>query len=330
MGAERVVILGGGPAAYTAALYAARADLDPVVIEGFEWGGQLQSTTAVDNFPGFTGGVQGPDLGIAIRDQAERFGARFVTDVAIGVELAEEPEGAHVVRMEGDRVAGEALILAMGAEHKHLGVEGEDELAGLGVSYCAICDAAFYKGARAIVVGGGDTAMGDAQYLARHAREVTVVHRRTTFRASDVAVAQARAAGNVSFLQPYEVVALEAGDDGVLARARLRDTTTGEERAIETDAAFIAIGHLPRTELVVGQLETDARGYIAVDGRSTRTSRRGVFAAGDIADGEYRQAVTAAAMGAQAAIDADRFLSRRDPDPQAEPRLTSVPMPAVI
>src|SRR3712207_3193741 len=189
MAAERVVILGGGPAAYTAALYAARADLAPVVVEGFEWGGQLQSTTAVDNFPGFTGGVQGPDLGVAIRDQAERFGARFVTDVATAVHLEGGPGGAHLLELEDDRIAGHALILAMGAEHKHLGVPGEEELGGAGVSYCAVCDAAFFGGARAIVVGGGDTAMGDAAHLARYAAQVTVVHRRTTFRASSAAVA---------------------------------------------------------------------------------------------------------------------------------------------
>ena len=306
---EQVIIIGSGPAGYTAALYTARADLSPLVIEGFLWGGLLQQTTEVENYPGFTEGIMGPELMQVMRDQAERFGARFLTDNATRIEPAEEEGGLHTVWVDDESFQARTVILAMGAEHKKLGVPGEDELAnGRGVSYCATCDAAFFKDRETIIVGGGDSAMEEAIFLAKFSSKVTIVHRRAEFRASQIMLDRAKAIENVEFLVPYVVEEFLAGENGALGSARLRHAETGEEREIPMSGAFVAIGHEPQSEIVEGLVDTDADGYVAVDGRSTRTNVPGLFAAGDLVDHTYRQAVTAAGSGCQAALDAEWYL----------------------
>jgi len=305
---ENVIIIGSGPAGYTAALYAARAELSPLVIEGFAWGGLLQQTTDVENYPGFPAGVTGPELMTWMREQAERFGARFVTDQATRVELAQEPGALHRVWVDEDAHSARAVILAMGAEHRKLDVPGEVELAGRGVSYCATCDAAFFKGHEAVIVGGGDSAMEEAMFLAKFASKVTVVHRRSEFRASRIMLERARAVENIEFLTPYVVEELLPGESGALGQARLRHAETGEIRLLPLSGAFVAIGHVPQSELVRGTIDVDENGYVLVEGRSTRTNRPGVFAAGDLVDHAYRQAVTAAGSGCQAALDAEWYL----------------------
>ena len=305
---ENVVIVGSGPAGYTAALYTARANLRPLVIEGFAWGGLLQQTTDVENYPGFPDGVMGPEMMQRFRDQAERFGARLVTDQADRVELAREPGGVHKVWV-GDTVhLARTVILAMGAEHKKLGVTGEEELAGRGVSYCATCDAAFFKEATTIIVGGGDSAMEEAIFLSKFAKHVTVVHRRGEFRASKIMLERARAQENIEFLTPYTVKEFVAGDSGALGHAVLLNVETGEEREVLVAGTFIAIGHEPQSGLVRDQVDVDENGYVVTDGRSTRTKLPGVFAAGDLVDHTYRQAITAAGSGCQAALDAEWYL----------------------
>jgi thioredoxin reductase (NADPH) len=297
---EQVIIIGSGPAGYTAALYAARADLSPLVIEGFLWGGLLQQTTDVENYPGFTDGIMGPQLMQTMRDQAERFGARFLTDNATRLEPAAEEGGLHTVWVHDEAFQARTVILAMGAEHKKLAVAGEEELAnGRGVSYCATCDAAFFKDRETIVVGGGDSAMEEAIFLAKFSSKVMVVHRRAEFRASQIMLDRAKDTENIELLTPYVVEEFLAGDNGALGSARLRNLETG---------AFVAIGHEPQSEIVDGLVETDDEGYVAVDGRSTRTNIAGVFAAGDLVDHTYRQAVTAAGSGCQAALDAEWYL----------------------
>ncbi len=305
---ENVVIVGSGPAGYTAALYTARANLHPLVIEGFAWGGLLQQTTDVENYPGFPDGVMGPDMMQRFRDQAERFGARLVTDQADRVELAREPGGVHKVWV-GDTVhLARTVILAMGAEHKKLGVAGEEELAGRGVSYCATCDAAFFKEATTIIVGGGDSAMEEAIFLSKFAKKVTIVHRRGEFRASKIMLERAHAQENIEFLTPYTVKEFVAGDSGALGHALLQNVETGEERELLVAGTFIAIGHEPQSGLVRDQVDVDENGYVVTDGRSTRTKLPGVFAAGDLVDHTYRQAITAAGSGCQAALDAEWYL----------------------
>ena len=305
---ENVIIIGSGPAGYTAALYAARAELAPLVIEGFAWGGLLQQTTEVENFPGYPEGVMGPVMMQQLRDQAERFGARFITDQATRVELASEPGERHRVWVEDDEYSARSVILAMGAEHKKLGVPGEAELSGRGVSYCATCDAAFFKDREAMVVGGGDSAMEEAIFLAKFSSSVTVVHRREEFRASRIMLDRARAVENIELLTPYVVEQLFPGESGALGSARLRNTATGEARELPLSGAFVAIGHVPQSELVRGVIDLDDNGYVLVEGRSTKTNRPGVFAAGDLVDHTYRQAVTAAGSGCQAALDAEWYL----------------------
>jgi thioredoxin reductase (NADPH) len=305
---ENVIIIGSGPAGYTAALYAARAELAPLVIEGFAWGGLLQQTTDVENFPGFPQGVMGPELMTWMREQAERFGARFITDEATRVELADEPGALHRVWVDEDAHAARAVILAMGAQHRKLDVPGEVELAGRGVSYCATCDAAFFKDREAVIVGGGDSAMEEAMFLAKFSSRVTIVHRRDEFRASRIMLERARSVANIEFLTPYVVEELLAGESGALGEARLRNAQTGESRVLPLSGAFVAIGHVPQSELVRGAIEVDENGYVLVEGRSTRTNRPGVFAAGDLVDHTYRQAVTAAGSGCQAALDAEWYL----------------------
>jgi thioredoxin reductase (NADPH) len=305
---ENVIIVGSGPAGYTAALYTARANLQPLVIEGFAWGGLLQQTTDVENYPGFPEGIMGPDMMQRFREQAERFGGRLVTDQAERVELANEPGGVHRVWVSGTEHRTRTVILAMGAEHKKLGVSGEQELAGRGISYCATCDAAFFKGAPTLIVGGGDSAMEEAIFLSKFASKVIVVNRRDEFRASKIMLERARAQANIEFLTPYTVKEFVAGDGGPLAHAVLIHADTGEEIEVVAAGTFIAIGHEPQSELVRGQVEVDDAGYVITEGKSTRTNRPGVFAAGDLVDHTYRQAVTAAGSGTQAALDAEWYL----------------------
>jgi thioredoxin reductase (NADPH) len=305
---ENVIIIGSGPAGYTAALYTARAELAPLVIEGFAWGGLLQQTTEVENFPGYPEGVMGPVMMQQLRDQAERFGARFVTDQATRVELAREAGERHRVWVDEEEYGARSVILAMGAEHKKLGVPGEAELSGRGVSYCATCDAAFFKDRATMVVGGGDSAMEEAIFLAKFSSTVTIVHRREEFRASRIMFDRARAVENIEMLTPYVVEELLGGERGALGRAILRNTATHEPRELPLSGAFVAIGHVPQSELVRGAIDLDENGYVLVEGRSTRTNRPGVFAAGDLVDHTYRQAVTAAGSGCQAALDAEWYL----------------------
>ena len=305
---ENVIIVGSGPAGYTAALYTARANLKPLVIEGFAWGGLLQQTTDVENYPGFPEGVMGPEMMQRFRDQAERFGARLVTDQADRIELAGELGGVHSVWVGDTEHRARTVILAMGAEHKKLGVAGEETLAGRGVSYCATCDAAFFKEATTVIVGGGDSAMEEAIFLSKFAKKVTVVNRRDEFRASKIMLERARGQENIEFLTPYTVKEFVAGENGALGHAIVQNIETGEERELLVSGTFIAIGHEPQSSLVAGQVEVDEGGYVVTDGRSTRTARPGVFAAGDLVDHTYRQAVTAAGSGCQAALDAEWYL----------------------
>ncbi|MBV8940992.1 MAG: thioredoxin-disulfide reductase, partial [Solirubrobacterales bacterium] len=290
---DNVIIIGSGPAGYTAALYAARANLEPLVIEGFAWGGLLQETTDVENYPGFPEGIMGPEMMQQFRDQAARFGARLVTDDVTKVELT-AGGGLHKVWVGDELYRGRAVVLAMGAQHRKLGVPGEEALAGRGVSYCATCDAAFFKGVPTIVVGGGDSAMEEAMFLSKFASTVSVVDRRDEIRASKIMLERARAVDNIEWVTPYVVEEFLPSQAGSLSHARLRDTTDGSERSLEIAGAFIAIGHEPQSQLIRGQVELDDAGYVMTHGRSTLTSMPGVFAAGDLVDHTYRQAVTAA------------------------------------
>jgi thioredoxin reductase (NADPH) len=318
---ENVIIIGSGPAGYTAALYTARADLAPLVIEGFQWGGLLQQTTDVENYPGYPEGVMGPEMMQQFRDQAERFGTRFVTDDVTRVELSDG--GIQKVHVGDDEYLARSVILSMGAEPKKLGVPGEEELAARGVSYCATCDAAFFRGKPTIVVGGGDTAMEDATFLSKFASEVKIVHRRGEFRASAIMLDRARETENIELLTPYTIKSFEPGESGALATAVLGHAEGGEDREIEIDGAFIAIGHEPNSHIVRGQVDVDENGYVKVDGRSSRTRLAGVFAAGDLIDHTYRQAITAAGSGCAAALDAEAYL--RDTPLDAEAHWTPDP-----
>jgi thioredoxin reductase (NADPH) len=304
---HNVVIVGSGPAGYTAALYTARANLAPFVVEGWAWGGLLQQTTDVENFPGFPQGIMGPALMQQMRDQAERFGAQLETDEVTAVEFSQDG-GLHKVFVGDDVHLTRSVILAMGAKHRKLGVPGEELLAGRGVSYCATCDAAFFRDVPTVIVGGGDSAMEEAMFLAKFASKVVVVHRRDEFRASSIMLERARAVPNLELLTPYEIDEFVAGDNGSLALARLRHTGDGSTRELELSGAFIAVGHDPQSQLVAGQVDIDENGYVATEGRSTRTNIPGVFAAGDLVDHTYRQAITAAGSGCQAALDAEWFL----------------------
>jgi thioredoxin reductase (NADPH) len=305
---ENVIIIGSGPAGYTAALYTARANLSPLVIEGFAWGGLLQQTTEVENYPGYPEGVMGPEMMQQFRDQAERFGTRFITDQATRVELGTEPGAVHHVWIEEDEYLARTVVLAMGAEHKKLCIPGEEALSGRGVSYCATCDAAFFKDRETIIVGGGDSAMEEAIFLAKFAKRVTIVNRRDEFRASQIMIDRARALDNVEWLTPYVVEEFFPGEGGALGTARVRNVETGEHRELPMDGAFIAIGHEPQSEIVRDQVNTDEDGYVITQGKSTVTNLPGVFAAGDVVDHTYRQAVTAAGSGCQAALDAEWYL----------------------
>jgi thioredoxin reductase (NADPH) len=319
---ENVIIIGSGPAGYTAALYASRANLRPLVIEGFAWGGLLQQTTDVENYPGYRDGVMGPEMMQELRDQAERFGTRFITDDATKVELSDG--GLQTVWIGDDAYRAKAVVLAMGAQHKKLGVPGEELLSGRGVSYCATCDAAFFKEHDTIIVGGGDSAMEEAIFLAKFAAKVTILNRRDEFRASPIMLDRARAVGNIEFLTPYVVEEFVSGEKGALVTAELRNPETGETRELSATGAFIAIGHEPQSELVAGQVELDSGGYVSTQGSSTRTNVAGVFAAGDLVDHTYRQAVTAAGSGCKAALDAEWYLRDTPPAVDARPPSTAI------
>jgi thioredoxin reductase (NADPH) len=312
---EDVIILGGGPAGYTAALYTARANLEPLVFEGFQWGGQLQNTTEVENYPGYPEGIMGPEMMTQFRAQAERFGTRFVTDDVDRVELSDG--GVHKVFLGDEEHRAKAVILAMGAEPKRLGVPGEMELGGRGVSTCGVCDGAFFKGEDVVLIGGGDSAMEDAIFVSKFASELTLVHRRDEFRASNIMLERARERENISFKTPYVPVEFVAGDDGKLASVLLRHAETGEEESLEADGAFVAIGHVPRSELVTEAVDTDEAGYVVTQNGSTRTNLGGVFAIGDLVDHTYRQAVTAAGTGCMGALDAEWYLRDTPPSPEA-------------
>jgi thioredoxin reductase (NADPH) len=305
---ENVIVVGSGPAGYTAALYTARANLQPLVIEGFAWGGLLQQTTDVENYPGFPEGIMGPEMMQKFRDQAERFGARLLTEQADRVALASEPGALHSVWVGDTEHRARTVILAMGAEHKKLGIPGEEELGGRGVSYCATCDAAFFREAQTIIVGGGDSAMEEAIFLSKFAAKVTIVHRRAEFRASQIMLDRARAIENIELLTPYTIESFQAGEKGTLGHAVLVHADSGEERQLQASGVFIAIGHEPQSALVAGQVDLDENGYVVTEGRSTRTRLPGVFAAGDLVDHTYRQAITAAGLGCQAALDAEWYL----------------------
>jgi thioredoxin reductase (NADPH) len=320
---ENVVIVGSGPAGYTAALYTSRADLEPLMVEGFAWGGLLQQTTDVENYPGYPEGVLGPEMMQDFRNQAERFGTRFITDDATKLELSDEPGGVHVVHVGDQKIRTRSVVLAMGAEPKKLGVVGEEELAARGVSYCATCDAAFFRGADTVVVGGGDTAMEDATFLAKFAGKVYIVHRRDDFRASAIMLNRAKDTENIELLTPYVVQTFEPGENGALGKVVLENKEDGSTRELPITGCFIAIGHRPNSQLVEGQLDLDDEGYVLVEGRSTRTKLPGVFAAGDLTDRVYRQAVTAAGTGCMAALDAEAYL--RDTPIDAEAHWASAP-----
>ena len=300
---RQVIIVGSGPAGYTAALYTARADLEPLVFEGSQYGGALMNTTEVENFPGFPDGIMGPELMAHIRAQAERFGAELVSDDVVSVDLAGP---VKTVRTHNAEYTADAVILAMGSAYRKLGIEREDELSGHGVSWCATCDGFFFRDLDIAVVGGGDTAMEEATFLTRFANSVTVVHRRDSLRASRIMADRAEANPKIKWAWNSEVVGIDG--DGSVTGLRVRDTTNGEERDLAVKGLFIAIGHEPRSELVKGQVELDDEGYI-VTANGTRTNLDGVFAAGDVVDHVYRQAVTAAGTGCQAALDAERYLA---------------------
>ena len=311
---ENLIIVGGGPAGYTAALYGARAELQPLVIEGFQWGGQLQNTTDVENYPGYQEGVMGPEMMNDFRAQAERFGTRYITDDATELELSDG--GIQTVKVGKDTYKAKAVILSMGAEPKRLGIPGEIELGGRGVSTCGVCDGAFFKGEDVVVIGGGDSAMEDSIFVSKFAKNLKIVHRRDEFRASKIMQERARNKDNIEFVTPYVPVEFIAGDDGKIARVRVQHAETGEEQEIEAGGAFVAIGHRPRSELVEGQVDLDGEGYVVVDEPSTKTKLAGVFAVGDLVDHTYRQAVTAAGSGTKGALDAEWYLRDMPPDPE--------------
>ena len=312
---ENVIIVGGASAGYTAAVYTARADLEPLVIEGFQWGGQLQNTTDVENYPGFPEGIMGPQLMHAFRAQAERFGTRFITDDATRIELSDG--GIHRVWVGDTEHLAKTVILAMGAEPKRLGVPGESELGGRGVSTCGVCDGAFFKGEKVVVIGGGDSAMEDSIFVSKFASDLDIVHRRPEFRASKIMLDRAKAVENIHLKTPYIPEEFLAGDDGKLAKVRLRNAETGETEELKVGGAFVAIGHTPRSELVRDQVATDEQGYVLTQDGSTRTNLAGVFAVGDLVDHTYRQAVTAAGTGCMGALDAEWYLRDTPPSPEA-------------
>ncbi len=307
--AEELIIIGSGPAGYTAALYAARADLSPLVFEGSQRGGQLMITTDVENYPGFPDGIMGPDLMDQFRKQAERFGTRLETADVTKVDFSVRP---FRVWVSENQYEAEAVIVATGASAKWLGIPGEAELTGMGVSACATCDGFFFRDKELIVVGGGDSAMEEALFLTKFASKVTIVHRRDEFRASAIMAKRALDHEKIDVLWNTTVTEI-LGDNAVTA-VKLHGVDTGEDTEMPIDGVFVAIGHKPNTDIFDGFLDLDDKGYVVLPGKSTRTSMDGVFAAGDVADSVYRQAVTAAGTGCQAAIDAERWLEEQHSD----------------
>jgi thioredoxin reductase (NADPH) len=320
---RELIVIGGGPAGYTAALYAARANLEPLVIEGFAWGGQLMITSDVENYPGYAEGVLGPQMMQDFRRQAERFGAEFVTDDVTKVDFSERPLRVWVGETE---YQAEAVIVATGANARQLGLPSERTLQGRGVSYCAVCDAAFFRDKEVVVVGGGDSAMEEAIFLTKFATKVMLVHRRNEFRASPIMLDRARANEKIEFVTPATVEEV-LGEAGQTTGVRLRHLDTDETSEVQAQGLFVAIGHDPNTKLFLDQLEHDKAGYLVTKPGSTATNVEGVFAAGDVVDHTYRQAITAAGSGSMAALDAERWLAAREgheataltaPRPEAE------------
>jgi thioredoxin reductase (NADPH) len=325
---REVIVIGGAAAGYTAALYTARANMSPLVIEGVNWGGQLMITSDVENYPGYPDGVMGPEMMADFRRQAERFGAEFVTDDVTKVDFSERP---FRVWVEKDEYRAHAVIVATGASARWLGIESEQRLQGRGVSACATCDGSFFKDKPLVVVGGGDTAFEEALFLTRFATRVTIVHRRDEFRASQIMVSRARANDKIEFLTPFVVD--EVLGDGAVTGVRLRHVETNEPLELDTRGVFVAIGHDPNTKLFLDQLEHDDAGYLLTKPGTTETNVPGVFAVGDVQDRVYRQAVTAAGSGCMGALDAERYLAELEghagtalaaPRPEAEPEHASV------
>jgi thioredoxin reductase (NADPH) len=315
---REVIVIGGACAGYTAALYAARANMSPLVIEGLNWGGQLMITSDVENYPGYPQGILGPEMMQDFRRQAGRFGAEFITDDATRVDFSERP---FRVWVGDDEYRAESVIIATGANARQLGLESEKRLQGRGVSYCAVCDAAFFKDQEVVVVGGGDSAMEEATFLAKFANKVTIVHRRDMFRASSIMVDRASSNDRVEFVLD-SLVEEVLGDERVTGVV-IRNLRTDERTELPADAFFVAIGHDPNTELYRGQIDMDDAGYVVTNGKTTETNIPGVFAAGDVQDHVYRQAVTAAGSGCMAALDAERWLAAergRELDALAAPR----------
>ena len=301
-----LVIVGSGPAGYTAAIYAARAQLEPIIYEGsVTAGGALMNTTEVENFPGFTDGVMGPDLMDSMRKQAARFGAQLITDDIVEMDLKSP---IKVLKDgSGNVIRAKAVILATGSAYKEIGLENEKRLSGRGVSWCATCDGFFFRDQTIAVVGGGDSAMEEASFLTKFASKVVLIHRRSEFRASKIMVERVLANPKIEVIWNTEVT--DVLGEAKVEALQLRDTVTGSESKRDFTGLFVAIGHIPRSELIIGQIDLDNEGYVKVDGRSTRTNLTGVFACGDLVDHTYRQAITAAGSGCQAALDAEKFLS---------------------
>jgi thioredoxin reductase (NADPH) len=304
---RNLIIIGGGPAGYTAALYAARADLEPLVIEGFAFGGQLMITSDVENYPGFKDGVLGPELMQEFRAQAERFGAEYLTDDVTRVDFSERPFRVYV---GDDEYLAETVIVATGATARQLGLRSEQALQGRGVTYCAVCDAAFYREKEVVVVGGGDSAMEEAIFLTKFAPKVTIIHRREEFRASSIMLERARANDRIEWVT--NAIVDEVLGDEKMTGVRLRDTQTDETSELPAEGLFVAVGHDPNTKLFVDWLDHDDAGYLITKPGSTETNIPGVFAVGDVQDHVYRQAVTAAGSGSMGALDAERFLAARE------------------
>jgi thioredoxin reductase (NADPH) len=329
MDAHKLVIIGGGAAGYTAAIYAARANLHPLCIEGYVAGGVLMTTGVVENYPGFAEGITGPELMLVLREQAERFGTRFIAKDVTAIDLSTWPFRLSLVGMD---IEAEAVIVSTGATAKRLGLASEEALDGYGVAYCVACDGPFFAGKRVAVIGGGDSAMDQAMSLARIAREVVLIHRREDFRATEIMIQYARAHENISFLTPFTVEEILGVEEQRVTGVRLRDAVSGDTRIEHLDGAFVSIGHDPATELFTPFLDHDQYGYLSVAPGSTMTSVEGVFASGDVHDRVYRQVVTAAGFGSMAAIDAERWLAHRGSStngrgahtgPAAEPILAS-------
>jgi len=303
---HNLVIVGSGPAGYTAAIYAARAQLEPIIYEGsVTAGGALMNTTEVENFPGFTDGVMGPDLMDSMRKQAARFGAQLITDDIVEMDLKSP---IKVLKDgSGNVIRAKEVILATGSAYKEIGLENEKRLSGRGVSWCATCDGFFFRDQTIAVVGGGDSAMEEASFLTKFASKVVLIHRRSEFRASKIMVERVLANPKIEVLWNTEVT--DVLGEAKVEALQLRDTVTGSESKRDFTGLFVAIGHIPRSELIVGQIDLDNEGYVKAEGRSTRTNLSGVFACGDLVDHTYRQAITAAGSGCQAALDAEKFLS---------------------